>query len=50
MATQSMKRAKKERAIKTAMEGCLRERGYQVAGWSKGVKKPIVLQPATAAQ
>jgi|KBSMisStaDraftv2_1062788.scaffolds.fasta_scaffold129706_2 hypothetical protein len=30
-----MKRAKKERAIKTAMEGCLRERGYEVAGWSK---------------
>jgi hypothetical protein len=32
------KRAKKERAIKTAMEGCLRERGYEVASWSKGVK------------
>jgi hypothetical protein len=32
------KRAKKERAIKTAMEGCLQERGYEVAGWSKGVK------------
>src|SRR5688572_29684175 len=35
-----MKRAKKERAVKTAMEGCLLERGYQVPGWSKGVKKP----------
>src|SRR6187401_3514246 len=29
------KRSKKEHAIKTALEGCLRERGYQVAGWSK---------------
>lgn len=39
-----MKRAKKERAIKTAMEGCLQERGYQVAGWSKGTNKPVVVQ------
>ena len=30
-----IKRAKKERAIKTALEGCLHERGYEVAGWSK---------------
>lgn len=37
------KRAKKERAIKTAMEGCLAERGYQVSGWSKAVKKPVVV-------
>ena len=35
-----MKRAKKERAIKAAMEGCLNERGYEVAGWSKGVNTP----------
>ena len=41
-----MKRAKKERAIKIAMEGCLRERGYQVAGWSKALKKPKVVQVA----
>lgn len=34
------KRANKERAIKTAMEGCLLERGYQVAGWSKDATKP----------
>lgn len=34
-----MKRAKKERAIKMAMEGCLLERGYLVAGWSRGLKK-----------
>ena len=45
-----MKRAKKERAIKTAMEGCLMERGYQVAGWSKGVEKPVVVQPVTASR
>ena len=37
-----MKRAKKERAIKTRMEGCLQERGYHVAGWSKALKKPAV--------
>ena len=30
-----MKRAKKEAAIKTALEGCLAERGYQVASWSR---------------
>ena len=41
-----MKRAKKERAIKTAMTGCLQERGYQVAGWSKAAKKPVIVAPA----
>lgn len=40
-----MKRAKKERAVKTAMEGCLMERGYQVAGWSKAASKPTVIGP-----
>jgi hypothetical protein len=35
-----MKRAKKEAAIKTAMAGCLNERGYQVTGWQKAGKKP----------
>lgn len=39
------KRAKKERAIKTAMESCLHDRGYQVAGWSKALKEPVVTQP-----
>ena len=34
-----MKRAKKERAIKTALQGCLQERGYEVASWSKSPKK-----------
>lgn len=45
-----MKRAKKERAIKTAMEGCLKERGYQVASWSKSAKKPAVVQHVTASR
>lgn len=40
-----MKRAKKERAIKSAMTGCLQERGYQVAGWSKPAKKPAMVAP-----
>ncbi|MGI8704961.1 MAG: hypothetical protein ACR2JJ_04075 [Sphingomicrobium sp.] len=44
-----MKRAKKERAIKAALEGCLHQRGYQVAGWSKAVKKPVIVQPDRAA-
>jgi len=35
-----MKRARKEAAIKKAMEGCLSDRGYHVAGWSKSAKKP----------
>jgi hypothetical protein len=41
-----MKRARKERAIKAAMTGCLQERGYEVAGWSKAAKKPVILTPA----
>jgi hypothetical protein len=39
-----IKRANKERAIKTALGGCLQERGYQVAAWSRGVSKPVVVQ------
>lgn len=35
-----MKRARKERAIKTAMEGCLQERGFQVAGWTRSAARP----------
>ncbi len=33
------KRAKKERAIKTALAGCLQERGYQVTEWTRVAKK-----------
>ena len=44
------KRAKKENAIKAAISGCLQERGYSVAGWSKGVKAPVIVQPADAAK
>lgn len=40
-----MKRAKKERAIKTALEGCLRDRGYEVAGWSKSEKAKVAVVP-----
>jgi len=44
-----MKRAKKEEAIKTAMTGCLKERGYEVASWQKtGRKVPKVASTATA--
>ena len=39
-----IKRAKKERAIKIAMQGCLQDRGYEVAGWSKALKKPLIAQ------
>lgn len=37
-----IKRSKKEQAIKTAMTGCLAERGHTVAGWTKAGKKPTV--------
>lgn len=32
------KRAKKEHAIKTALQGCLHDRGYEVAEWNRIVK------------
>ncbi len=38
-----IKRGKKERAIKTAMSGCLAERGFTVAGWTKAGKQPKVV-------
>lgn len=44
-----MKRARKERAIKTAMEGCLQDRGFHVAGWSKAIARPTVVHPGAAA-
>ncbi len=44
------KRAKKEHAIKTALAGCLDERGYQVAGWSKAAKKPAIVQATPVTQ
>ena len=34
-----MKRARKEKAIKTAMSGCLHERGFAVASWEKAKRK-----------
>ena len=45
-----MKRAKKERAIKVALEGCLKEQGYEVAGWAKAQKKPVGASPENAAK
>jgi len=44
-----MKRAKKERAIKTALEGCLQQRGYEVSGWTKSPKKKSATVPADLA-
>jgi hypothetical protein len=43
-----MKRAQKEKAIKTALEGCLQENGYEVADWAKAVKKPANPHAAAA--
>ena len=37
-----MKRAKKEKAIRIAMTGCLREHGYEVTGWTKIDKRDSV--------
>lgn len=45
-----IKRGKKERAIRTAMTGCLQERGFAVAGWTKAGKKPKVAVGEAAAQ
>ena len=47
-----MKRAKKERAIKTALAGCLHERGYEVVDWSIVAKKKKSQndQPAAATE
>jgi hypothetical protein len=39
-----MKRANKERAIKRAMSGCMADRGFQVAGWTKTGKKVAVVR------
>lgn len=44
-----MKRARKEKAIKTAMGGCLSERGYYVAGWEKAKKTKPLASVAVAA-
>lgn len=45
-----MKRAKKEKAIKTAIAGCLKERDYEVTGWQKtGRKMAKVATKASAA-
>ena len=41
-----MKRAQKEQAIKTALGGCLTERGFDVAAWEKTGRK--VPKAATA--
>jgi hypothetical protein len=43
-----MKRAEKEKAIKTAIGGCLSERGYEVAGWEKTGKKVPTATPRTS--
>lgn len=36
-----IKRANKEQAIKTAMTGCLRERGYNVGAWQRTSKARV---------
>ncbi len=44
-----IKRNKKEKAIKAAMSGCLEERGFTVAGWTKTGKKAAVVPSRAAA-
>lgn len=45
-----IKRSAKEKAVKTAMAGCLQERGFTVAGWTKARKAPkLVVADAKAA-
>lgn len=47
-----MKKTKKEKAIATAMNGCLKERGHVVTGWVKTGKKararPAAPTPSTS--
>ena len=44
-----MKRAQKEKAIKIALGGCLKERGFDVAAWEKtGRKVPKATSPKVA--
>ena len=40
-----IKRHKKEAAIQRAMSGCLRERGYEVAGWQKAPHAKLEAKP-----
>lgn len=44
-----MKRARKERAIKSTLQGCLHERGYEIAGWSRTEKKVATKAPPAIA-
>jgi hypothetical protein len=44
------KQKRKERAIQTAMAGCLGERGYQVAGWQQQGKVIPVSKAADASE
>ena len=44
-----MKRAKKEKAIKTAMNGCLAERGYGVSQLGQGEEEAARLQTGLTA-
>ncbi len=37
-----VKRAKKEKAIRVAMTGCLKERGYEITAWTKIDKRDAV--------
>ena len=39
------KRSKKEHAIKTALQGCMHERGYDIAGWTKAPKAKVSSYP-----
>jgi hypothetical protein len=43
-----IKRHKKEKAIQTAMGGCLRERGYEVASWKRAPKVAAKAKVAAA--
>ena len=45
-----IKRAKKEKAIQKVMGGCLAERGYTVAGWTKAGKAPKVVDAGAATE
>lgn len=43
------KQKKKERAIQTAMNGCLHEKGYEIAGWERVRKSPAARKDIASA-
>lgn len=44
------KKKKKEKAIQTAIAGCLADRGYEVAGWTRSTERASKLEAGAATE